>query len=167
VWPRPTPNDQLAVLSSRDHELFALIASIKSEELSHLDHAEKNLSPRGPIVRMLRRLIDAVTEVLIFMSTSGDPVRMAYALAANRKVQEHRLSTAQQPSGKQLDGMSVLWYSQSTLGSQHRDCSRADISVLRVVRRFVRCFRRSRGSTMPSLRIIASDCSTGGSLEMR
>jgi 3-demethoxyubiquinol 3-hydroxylase len=74
-------NDQLAFLSNRDQELFALIASIKSEELSHLHHAEKNLTSRGPSVRMLRRLIDAVTEVLIFMSTSGDSVRMSRALA--------------------------------------------------------------------------------------
>jgi ubiquinone biosynthesis monooxygenase Coq7 len=74
-------NDQLAFLSNRDQELFALIASIKSEELSHLHHAEKNLTSRGPSVRMLRRLIDAVTEVLIFMSTSGDSARMSRALA--------------------------------------------------------------------------------------
>ena len=74
-------NDQLAFLSNRDQELFALMASIKSEELSHLHHAEKNLTSRGPSVRMLRRLIDAVTEVLIFMSTSGDSVRMSRALA--------------------------------------------------------------------------------------
>jgi ubiquinone biosynthesis monooxygenase Coq7 len=73
-------NDQLAFLSSRDGELYALIASIKSEELSHLDHAEKNLISRGPTTRMLRRSIDAVTEVLIFMSTSGDSVRMAREL---------------------------------------------------------------------------------------
>jgi 3-demethoxyubiquinol 3-hydroxylase len=75
-------NDQLAFLSSRDQELYSLIASIKSEELSHLDHAEKNLTSRGPIVRMLRRSIDAITEVLIFMSTSGDSVRMARELEA-------------------------------------------------------------------------------------
>ena len=93
------------------------------------------------------------------MSTSGDPVRMAYALAANRKVQEHRLSTAQQPSGKQLDGMSVLWYSQSTLGSHHRDCGRADISVLRVT-----------AAVGAACRVCASSrqiASTAGSLEMR
>ena len=74
-------NDQLVFLSNRDQELFALIASIKSEELSHLHHAEKNLTSRGPSVRMLRRLIDTVTEALIFMSTSGDSVRMARTLA--------------------------------------------------------------------------------------
>ena len=78
----PALNDQFAFLSGRDHELFALIASIKSEELSHLDHAEKTLTSRGPIVGMLRRLIDAVTKVLIFMSTSCDCARMARALAA-------------------------------------------------------------------------------------
>ena len=33
-------NDQLAFLSSRDQELYALIDSIKSEELSHLASAE-------------------------------------------------------------------------------------------------------------------------------
>lgn len=75
-------NDQLAFLSGRDQELHALIDSIKAEELSHLDHAEKNLTSRGPIVRLLRRSIDAVTEVLIFMSTSGDSVRMARELSA-------------------------------------------------------------------------------------
>ena len=74
--------DQLAFLSSRDQELYALIDSIKSEELSHLEHAEKNLTSRGPIVSMLRRSIDTVTEVLIFMSTSGDSVRMARELSS-------------------------------------------------------------------------------------
>jgi hypothetical protein len=87
VAPGPHLNDQFAFHSRRDHERFALIASIKCEELCHLDHAEKNLTWRGPIVRTLRRLIDAVTEVLIFMSTLGDSVRMARALAANRRVQ--------------------------------------------------------------------------------
>ena len=75
-------NDQLAFLSSRDQELYTLIESIKSEELSHLEHAEKNLTSHGPIVHMLRRSIDAVTEVLIFMSTSGDSVRMARELSS-------------------------------------------------------------------------------------
>jgi 3-demethoxyubiquinol 3-hydroxylase len=73
-------NDQLAFLSGRDQELYTLIDSIKAEELSHLDLAEKRLTARGPIVRMLRRSIDAVTELLIFMSTSGESVRMAREL---------------------------------------------------------------------------------------
>jgi ubiquinone biosynthesis monooxygenase Coq7 len=75
-------NDQLAFLSGRDSELYALIDSIKAEELAHLDHAERNLASRGPFVRLLRRSIDAVTEVLIFMSTSGDSVRMVRELSA-------------------------------------------------------------------------------------
>jgi ubiquinone biosynthesis monooxygenase Coq7 len=75
-------NDQLAFLSSYDQELYTLIDSIKSEELSHLDHAEKNLTSHGPIIGMLRRSIDAITELLIFRSTSGDSVRMARALCA-------------------------------------------------------------------------------------
>lgn len=75
-------NDQLAFLWRRDQELHALIASIKSEELSHLDHAEARLTSRGPIVHLLRRSIDVVTEVLIFLSTSGDSLRMARDLRA-------------------------------------------------------------------------------------
>jgi len=75
-------NDQLTFLSCRDQELYTLIASIKSEELSHLDHAEESLTSHGPIVRMLRRSIDTVTEVLIFLSTSGDSLRMSRELLA-------------------------------------------------------------------------------------
>jgi ubiquinone biosynthesis monooxygenase Coq7 len=75
-------NDQLTFLSRRDSELYTIIDSIKAEELSHLSHAEQNLTSRGQSVRMLRRSIDAVTEVLIFMSTSGDSVRMARELSA-------------------------------------------------------------------------------------
>jgi ubiquinone biosynthesis monooxygenase Coq7 len=75
-------NDQLTFLSRRDTELYAIIDSIKAEELSHLDRAEQNLTSRGQLVRMLRSSIDAVTEVLIFMSTSGDSVRMARELSA-------------------------------------------------------------------------------------
>jgi ubiquinone biosynthesis monooxygenase Coq7 len=83
-------NDQLAFLSSRDQELYTLIDSIKSEELSHLEHAEKNLTSHGPIVSMLRRSIDAVTEALIFMSTSGDSVRMARELSARYIISRNR-----------------------------------------------------------------------------
>jgi 3-demethoxyubiquinol 3-hydroxylase len=75
-------NDQLAFLSNRDQELYAIIESIKAEELSHLDHAEKNLTSHGPLVTLLRRSIDAITESLIFMSTSGDSMRMARDLSA-------------------------------------------------------------------------------------
>src|SRR5262245_65363140 len=70
-------NDQLAFLSSRDGELYALIASIKSEELSHLHQAEKNVTSRGPITRMLRRSINTVTEDRTSMSTACDSGRMA------------------------------------------------------------------------------------------
>lgn len=75
-------NDQLSFLADRDSELYAVIDSIKLEELSHLDHAERNLTSRGQLVRLLRRSIDAVTELLIFMSTSGDSLRMARDLSA-------------------------------------------------------------------------------------
>jgi len=75
-------NDQLAFLSCRDQELYILIASIKSEELSHLHHAEERLTSRGPILHILRRSIDVVTEGLIFLSTSGDSLRMSRDLLA-------------------------------------------------------------------------------------
>jgi 3-demethoxyubiquinol 3-hydroxylase len=77
-------NDQLTYLSSRDQGLYAVIDSIKSEELSHLDHAESSLTSHGPIVQMLRRSIDATTDLLIFLSTSGDSRRMVRELATNK-----------------------------------------------------------------------------------
>ena len=70
-------NHQLVFLAARDHELHDLIASIKSEELSHLDHAEDRLKFPGLPIRLLRQSIGVTTDALIFLSTSGDSLRMA------------------------------------------------------------------------------------------
>lgn len=75
-------NDQLAFLAERDRELCELISSIRSEELSHLDHAENRLTFRGLPIRVLRKSIDLTTDSLIFLSTSGDSLRMANELTS-------------------------------------------------------------------------------------
>ncbi len=52
-------DDQLHFLAGRDTELYALIQSIREEELSHLNHAEAQLTPATASKRFLRRLISA------------------------------------------------------------------------------------------------------------
>jgi ubiquinone biosynthesis monooxygenase Coq7 len=74
--------DQLHFLARRDPDLHATILDIREEELSHLNHAEAQLSGSGPYQRVMRRVIGAVTDVLIWLSTWGDSSRMKAALRA-------------------------------------------------------------------------------------
>ena len=69
--------DQLVFLAGRDQGLFDIIADIRAEEAAHLEHAEQNLTARGPHIEFLRAAIAGVTDLLIWASTSGDSTRMA------------------------------------------------------------------------------------------
>lgn len=75
-------DDQLRFLARRDPDLYATIRSIREEELAHLDHAEAHLTRRGPLVEALRRTIQLVTNILIWLSTWGDSSRMRRDIAA-------------------------------------------------------------------------------------
>lgn len=75
-------DDQLHFLKNRDPELYDTILAIREEELSHLRHAESQLSETGTSSRMLRRLISDVTDGLIWLSTWGDSRRMMRELRA-------------------------------------------------------------------------------------
>lgn len=70
-------DDQLAFLSDRDAELHGIIVGIREEELSHLHHAESQITAFGPGGRLLRRLISDLTDALIWLSTWGDSTRMS------------------------------------------------------------------------------------------
>lgn len=72
----------MAFLVNRDMELHEIIASIRDEELAHLNHAEAQLESAQSIKPHLRRAISVVTEILIWLSTWGDSTRMLRALAA-------------------------------------------------------------------------------------
>ncbi|MDQ0475037.1 demethoxyubiquinone hydroxylase family protein [Labrys wisconsinensis] len=79
-------DDQLHFLGDRDAALHAVILSIREEELAHLHHAEARLHAPGMVLRSLRRIISAVTDGLIWLSTWGDSSRMADALLADRGI---------------------------------------------------------------------------------
>jgi 3-demethoxyubiquinol 3-hydroxylase len=69
-------DDQLLFLQHRDPELFALIKSIQSEELLHLNHAEANIVATGLWSRLLGSFISKSTDLAIWLSTWGDSTRM-------------------------------------------------------------------------------------------
>jgi ubiquinone biosynthesis monooxygenase Coq7 len=77
-------DEQMNYLQSRDAELYDVIASIRAEELAHLDHAEAALKAAGTKHPAMRRVIGAITEALIWLSTWSDSQRMANALRAAR-----------------------------------------------------------------------------------
>jgi 3-demethoxyubiquinol 3-hydroxylase len=77
--------DQLFFLSGRDDELHDLIKSIQVEELSHLHHAEDNITYSGVPARFLNWIVSRSTDVAIWLSTWGDSTRMKSEMAAGLK----------------------------------------------------------------------------------
>jgi 3-demethoxyubiquinol 3-hydroxylase len=69
-------SDQLNFLNDRDPDLHTLIQSIQIEEQSHLDHARQSRGSESQVSRFALRFIAIVTDVLIWMSTSGDSARL-------------------------------------------------------------------------------------------
>ena len=74
--------DQIHFLRERDAEVHDLIIDIQGEELSHLNHAEEQLSSDALWSRLLRGSISRITDAVIWLSTWGDSTRMARELAA-------------------------------------------------------------------------------------
>jgi ubiquinone biosynthesis monooxygenase Coq7 len=68
--------EQLAFLAARDPALHDLIASIQEEELSHLRDAEAHQTRRGPGRALALRVIRALTNTMIWLSTWGDSTWM-------------------------------------------------------------------------------------------
>ncbi len=54
-----------------------MILDIRAEELAHLTNAEAKLGPASATDRTLRRVIAALTDLLIWLSTWGVSTRMA------------------------------------------------------------------------------------------
>lgn len=72
--------EQIAFLSGRDDELADGIRKVQVEEDAHLAFAEANHDPKTPVARMLSAAVGVVTEVLIWLATRGDSVRLNAAL---------------------------------------------------------------------------------------
>jgi len=70
-------HEQLHFLSSRDLQLYRMIKRIQDEELSHLEEARLESGTMNWLRRASLASIGAITDGLIWLSTSGDSKRMA------------------------------------------------------------------------------------------
>jgi 3-demethoxyubiquinol 3-hydroxylase len=73
--------DQLKFLRDRDSELHTLIASIQTEELSHLHYAQDNRGTVSGLSKAMLAIVGFITDALIAMSTSGDSIRLKRQLS--------------------------------------------------------------------------------------
>ena len=73
-------NDQIAYLSGRDDELAAVIRNIRLEEDEHLAYAEAQHNPKSLFARLLSVVVALLTDILIWISTRGDSLRLQAAL---------------------------------------------------------------------------------------
>ena len=76
--------EQIAYLSGRDDELAAGIRNVQVEEDAHLAFAEARHDPAAPLARLLSATVSVVTEVLIWVATRGDSMRLNAALRAGK-----------------------------------------------------------------------------------
>jgi ubiquinone biosynthesis monooxygenase Coq7 len=74
--------EQIAYVSGRDEELADGIRKVQVEENEHLAFAEARHDPRALLARLLSGPISAITEVLMFLATRGDSLRLNAALRA-------------------------------------------------------------------------------------
>ena len=70
-------NDQIAWLEQRDPALMRVIATIRDQEVDHLDNA---VAVGGARPRWLERSIGGTTEALVWLSTYGASARLARAI---------------------------------------------------------------------------------------
>lgn len=77
-------SDQLAWLADRDVEISLSIATIRAEELEHLECARKNSLQMTSRFLALDRCVASATEILIWLSTYGASSRMARRIRAER-----------------------------------------------------------------------------------
>lgn len=68
--------DQLEFLARHDSELHEIVRRIQEDELRHLDTADSRLRPISMARRILHPLVFAVTDLVIWLSTSGDSSRL-------------------------------------------------------------------------------------------
>jgi 3-demethoxyubiquinol 3-hydroxylase len=76
--------EQQAFLMLHDAELLSIVQRVQSDEDEHLAHAEANLKVGGWIAQLIYPIVGAATELLIFLSTRGDSLRLRSAMRAAR-----------------------------------------------------------------------------------
>lgn len=74
-------NEQITYLETRDPPLAQIIAAVKIEEDQHLDYAAARHDADRAVAKLVDRFVAMTTEVLIWLATRGDSVRLRRALA--------------------------------------------------------------------------------------
>ncbi|HRE44598.1 MAG TPA: demethoxyubiquinone hydroxylase family protein, partial [Terricaulis sp.] len=74
--------EQAAFLDQHDAELAALVRDILVEEDAHLAAADAGHDASKAAPRLLAALVSGATEMLIWLSTRGDSLRLKRAMAA-------------------------------------------------------------------------------------
>lgn len=72
--------EQIAFLDRADPPLAQIVRDILVEEDQHLAHAEAHHNARGFFARALSAIVSGATELLIFVSTRGDSLRLKSAM---------------------------------------------------------------------------------------
>ena len=73
--------EQIAFLEAADKDLAGIVSSILIEEDAHLHHAQSHQDSNGMFINILEACVSAATELLIFVSTRGDSLRLKKELA--------------------------------------------------------------------------------------
>jgi len=73
---------QIQFLDREDAELAGLTRRILAQEDEHLAAAEQKLDANATSVRLLSWFVASATEVMIFLSTRGDSLRLNASLRA-------------------------------------------------------------------------------------
>lgn len=72
--------EQIAFLDRTDAPLAQIVRDILVEEDQHLAHAEAHHNARGFFAQALSAIVSGATELLIFVSTRGDSLRLKSAM---------------------------------------------------------------------------------------
>jgi len=74
--------EQQAFLNRHDMELLGIVQTVQVDEDAHLAHAEANLKGGGWLAKAIYPAVAAATELMIFVSTRGDSLRLRAAMKA-------------------------------------------------------------------------------------
>lgn len=76
--------EQVRFLNDRDNKLKDLILEIQKQEEEHLDYAQRNMNANAG-VKFIKYIVSVATEIVIFLSTWGDNIRMKHDLEFMRE----------------------------------------------------------------------------------
>ena len=76
--------EQIKFLNDRDNKLKDLILEIQKQEEEHLDYTERNINANAG-VKFIKYIVSVATEIVIFLSTWGDNIRMKHDLEFMRE----------------------------------------------------------------------------------